>query len=41
MPSSSYAKLDPSLIRTLRSIAGDANVITDREQMDDYSHDEF
>jgi len=36
-----YNKMDNSSIMSLRSIAGDANVVTDREQMDDYSHDEF
>ncbi len=36
-----FNQLTPELLRRLASIVGPKDVITDREKMEDYSHDEF
>jgi len=36
-----FNKCDSSIIDNLRSIVGEKNVVTGREELEDYSHDEF
>ncbi len=39
--SAAYAKVDPALVRRLEEIVGPTGVITDRDRLEAYSHDEF
>jgi glycolate oxidase len=41
MSDSVYKKVDAAAIDALRVIVGEKNVLTNREELDDYSHDEF
>jgi len=41
MSSPAFNKIDNACIDRLRAIAGDKNVVTDRDALEDYSHDEF
>lgn len=36
-----YKKITPGIIEEIRKITGDKNIVADKEQMEDYSHDEF
>jgi glycolate oxidase len=36
-----FNKIDDATLDSLRSIVGEKNVVTNREELDDYSHDEF
>jgi len=36
-----YKKMTPGVIEEIRNIAGEKNVVAEREQLEDYSHDEF
>jgi glycolate oxidase len=41
MSNPTFSKCDSSIIDQLRSIVGEKNVVTGREELEDYSHDEF
>jgi len=36
-----YGKVDPETVKALEAIVGSSSVLTDRQRMEDYSHDEY